>query len=698
MRTGISKRLALCAVVVGMAQLLAAGTGAGKTWKVSGTDGFADGRLDGVSMLATGELVLGPQVKPIPGLEATYVWDIERAPDGRIFVGTGGPATVGVIEGGALEVLHRTSEKQVLSVLPLPDGSVLAATAPRGIIYRVDPAGTVTVFSELEDGYVWDMALGSRGEVYCATGPNGRLLELKGPGAAVREVFKAKQKHLLCVEADPASGELFVGTQPEGLVYRISPDGKVSVLFDAQEPEVRCLAIGPDGRLYAGTAQTEGSASEDQGDGDGPEGNGEAAAPCLPSSSDDSGIPNSVYRIDRDGAAMLLASLPGAMAFSLAPRKDGRVLIGTGPKGRLAAVDAEGRSLQVMTDFAAADISAMALADGAEVILGTSNGGGLWRISAGHRSEGAFQSESFDAGRPARWGRLWWRGDPQGGSLELSLRTGNSHEPDETWSDWSPAVTAPEGAAVTVPVGRFAQARCKFATDDPASSPSLWEVDVSYHEVNARPVVSEIGMDGDAKDEGANGPRPSASPGESGGARTVHWSAADANGDELVYDLYYRAVDESDWKSLKKDIAGETEYEWETDRVPEGHYLLRLVASDRLARPAGEAMEAEKISQPFVIDNRPPELADLHAGASGNGAYLIGGIARDGYSAIKDIKVSHNAADWKPVFPSDGIFDSGQEQFTYLTELLEPGEHVFVFAATDEAGNVGSGRVLVNVE
>ena len=40
-----------------------------------------------------------------------------------------------------------------------------------------------------------------------------------------------------------------------------------------------------------------------------------------------------------------------------------------------------------------------------------------------------------DARRPSRWGRIEWSGEA-GGGVKLSVRTGNTEEPDNTWSDW----------------------------------------------------------------------------------------------------------------------------------------------------------------------------------------------------------------------------------------------------------------------
>src|SRR4029079_9790323 len=46
-------------------------------------------------------------------------------------------------------------------------------------------------------------------------------------------------------------GDLFAGTDPGGLVLRISPDGKAFAVHDASLREIHALAPAPDGSIYA---------------------------------------------------------------------------------------------------------------------------------------------------------------------------------------------------------------------------------------------------------------------------------------------------------------------------------------------------------------------------------------------------------------------------------------------------------------
>ncbi len=697
-----ARKLVLCAFVLFLVPL-AAFAQVGKTWTVSGSEAFSKGKLDGASVLSTGEMVLGPAVEQIKGLKANYVWDLAVGKDGAVYVATGSPAVVYVLREGELKEIHKTSDKHVLSVLPLPDGAVLAATAPRGIVYKIDGEQNVTVFRELEKTYVWDMALGPNGEIYCATGPNGKLIQLSATGEP-KEVFKAKQSHLMCLAVDPDGG-IFAGTEPDGLIYRIEPGGKASVLYDTDETEVHCLLLAPDGVLFAGTAQTQGrpagsgapSSMPSVGPqpGGGPPSLGEMAAPTLPGRPS---TPNSLYKILAGEGAVRLARLPNTVVLSLAITEGLDVLVGTATEGRLVSVDAEGVQ-RIITDFKASHISAMAPDSQGAVIVGTSNTGGLWRLQAGYREAGTFTSDVFDAGYLARWGRIWWKGaQPTGTGVTASLRTGNSRKPDDTWSDWSAPAEGAAGRAVEVPMGRFAQLKVEMRTGGTGETPMLIAVSASYRQINRRPDVQKLAVEGGASAPGASRPGPSSTGRQTPGKRSITWQAKDPNGDPIVVDLYYRGVAQRQWKTLEKDIKAKTKYDWDIRRVPDGLYVLRLVASDRLGRPADEALQAEKLTAPFVIDNRSPAVLDLQAEVGQDKSYVITGVAKDSYSTIKAIQVSRNSEDWEPVFPADGIFDSTAEEFSFRTDSLAQGEHVFVFAATDKAGNLGSEQIIILVK
>ena len=100
---------------------------------------------------------------------------------------------------------------------------------------------------------------------------------------------------------------------------------------------------------------------------------------------------------------------------------------------------------------------------------------------------------------------------------------------------------------------------------------------------------------------------------------SITWQADDPDGDRLLYSLYFRGDDETQWKLLRGDITENT-YQLDGDVFADGRYFFRVTASDRLANTAESAREAELVSAPVVIDNTPP-LVSASAAAAAMGAW-----------------------------------------------------------------------------
>jgi hypothetical protein len=178
------------------------------------------------------------------------------------------------------------------------------------------------------------------------------------------------------------------------------------------------------------------------------------------------------------------------------------------------------------------------------------------------------------------------------------------------------------------------------------------------------------------------------------GVRKVSWQALDPNGDRLRYDLYFRGEEEQEWKILKEDVRNST-YTWDGQSFPDGTYLLRVKAMDSPDNPEGQAQSAEKISDPFVIDNTPPKVMKVAGQPGEEGRYRVSGKAIDELSPIAELWYSIDAGDWKAVPPSDEVLDGPEEEFSFITEPLSSGEHVIVIKAIDLAGNVGAGKTIM---
>lgn len=663
-----------------------------RTWTIAGATTYGKGKLENVALLSTGELQLAPASTSIPGIKANFVWTLATGPDGAAYAGTGAPGALYMLRDDRAELVYKTIEPHVMSVLPMADGTVLVGTAPRGIIWRVQPDGKAEVFADLEEAYVWDMTSDPNGGVYCATGPNGKLIMI-GRDGTIEELAALPQANLRCMAATK-EGEVWVGTQPDGILYRWNPGGKTVAAYDAEEDEISDIVIEGE-TVYFSTAQ--GGETAEQASGT-PPGDGASVAPPDPRvnryTTGPSGV-NSVYAYRPSSGATRLLQVPEKFILSLGLRGH-QLLAGTGPGGRLLAIAPDG-VVKVMGETEATQITAISEDKGAS-LLATSNDGGILRVEAAHALSGEFTSDVFDAGHLAQWGRIWWHERTEKGQdIRLRVRVGVTAEPDEHWSDWSDWAADPEGAMLGLPMGRYAQMQAVLETLLADSTPTLIDVNVSYKQANRKPMVNQFLMNGVSVLPAENGAAENTGNGDQAQPGTVQfqWDVTDPNEDELLVHLDYRGLDEKDWKTIKKAIRNEDNYQWDTSRIPDGHYLLRITARDSAARAPQEELAVERVSVPVLIDNRRPAIEGLNAVRNADGSYIVSGTAKDQYSHISALQYSRNAGDWLDVFSDDGLMDDREEAFSFRTETLKPGEHVIVVTAKDEAGNVGSGKVMI---
>ncbi|MEK7799264.1 MAG: hypothetical protein AAB297_05505, partial [Acidobacteriota bacterium] len=165
--------------------------------------------------------------------------------------------------------------------------------------------------------------------------------------------------------------------------------------------------------------------------------------------------------------------------------------------------------------------------------------------------------------------------------------------------------------------------------------------------------------------------------------------------DDLVYDVYYRAVDEKAWKRMRNRI-DEDFASWDSTAMPDGTYVFRVVASDAPSNAAGRALTAEKLSATFDVDNTPPRLEEIRAQVQPSSLRLTF-TASDSFSIIRETAFAVDAGDWVAVQPADGLDDSPSEKYDVTLPRPGPGEHSIVVRALDAAGNTGSGRVIVEI-
>jgi hypothetical protein len=176
------------------------------------------------------------------------------------------------------------------------------------------------------------------------------------------------------------------------------------------------------------------------------------------------------------------------------------------------------------------------------------------------------------------------------------------------------------------------------------------------------------------------------------GLQTFIWKAEDQNGDELVFEVFYRREGETTWKLLKGGIS-ESILVWDTGSVPNGSYVLKVVASDAKSNAPETALRGERESSSFDIDNSPPTVT-VGTPKRDGATIIVPFEIRDTDSPLQRVEYALDAQRWQGAFPQDGILDARHEQFSLRVDAANAGR-TLVIRATDAMNNVGSGQVVL---
>ncbi len=695
-----------------------------ETWRQESASAFNKGHRERIVVSENGRIRLGQSLSPIGKLEATRVWDLARTADGTLYAATGDAGKVyrrEPKEDAAWTVAYDASDTQALSLVVLPDNRVFVGTGPSGSLVDITDPKHINTTPALDPSvkYIWDLASDSKGNIYAATGPTGQLWKIAADGKRTL-LYDSPHAHLLSL-AVSSDGSVYAGSDGEGLIYRISPEGKTSVVYDAPQSEVRTLLFAPDGTLYAGTAAEAGGGGGSgrgpglfSGGGGGPLTSTTAPGgattvtadppeppkpptptpatptrPSAPGASPGGGSvtpkppspgDNAVYRIGSDGVPREVFRAR-VLIYALA-WQDGRLFVGTGPEGQLYEIRDHGLEYAPIARLDHGQILALVSDPKGGLIIGAGDPGAIVRLDTGYASSGSLISDVLDTKLISRFGALSWRADqPEGTTVSLQVRTGNVGEPDATWSPWSAEQTSPAASKALVPPGRFAQYRLTLSTKDPAVTPEVRSVVLRYQTVNLPPEVTKTDV-----------PDVSASDGTTRQTRlNLRWEVSDPNGDDLVYTLHVRKDGWPDWIRLGDEHLTSSNFDWDTTSVPEGLYRYRITASDRLSNNPDDALSRERTSETFLVDHQAPTVS---IEAKSRGAVIT---LRDGFTRITKAAYALDSGEWTPIFPDDGLFDSPNETITLSLPDLKPGSHILVIRATDAAGNIGTGDLLLDI-
>ena len=367
-----------------------------------------------------------------------------------------------------LRLLSGTHELFIWAVESGPDGRVYAGTGNSGKVLVVEGDSARVVFDSVELE-ILSLAFDRSGNIYAGTSPDGLIYKIT-PGGEAKTFFDCPETYVWGLLVDE-SGNIFAATGDLAKIYKIDRDGNGEVFFESSEAHIMCVAFSKDGKILAGTQGT-GLLLEIGEDGRsrviyqaeeeeiralrvGENGSlylGTVGA--WEPEGESEGLAGKVIRVDESGAATVLWWIEEGGIYSLALVEDG-IVAGAGADGKLHFIDWEGYST-LLAQCDAQQILALAETPSG-VLVGTGNPGSIMALGPNLETTGTYESKVFEAPNVSRWGRIAWEGDLGEGDLELTTRSGNTKEPGADWSEWSEPYRDEGGSEVTSP-----PARCAF--------------------------------------------------------------------------------------------------------------------------------------------------------------------------------------------------------------------------------------------
>lgn len=691
-------------------------------WTVRTRSEILRGDSKGVTIDENGAISLAPKLTEVFNTQQSYVWSSVIDSSGNVYLGTGNDGKIFKVDaGGKGSLFSDLAELDVTALAIRKDGLLYAGTSPDGKVYRIDASGNATVHFDCPDKYIWSLAVLNDGSLAVGTGEVGKIYRVKSANATAESslFFDSSETHIISLATDKV-GNLYAGTDSNGIVLRITPEGKAFAILDADLREIHELAVAPDGSVYAlalSEAASTNRANPSTMTGQSADGSSVVVsvtsietATTTPTKSryDLTAAKSAVYRIDPDGSSEIVWSSGAVTGFSLSANQTGNgVFLGTSDKGRIYNIDRNGReTLLLQTDEG--QVSKI-VSNSKKVYATTSNSGKLYSFGNETLAEGSYESVVRDARNTALWGRIWWNGR---GNISIQTRTGNTAKPDETWSDWSVALTDSKGGQITSPKARFMQWRAVLK-----NQATLNDVSVSYLANNIAPEVLSIQLlppnvglfanpavqlDPNIEALGLNPvdfglPATVVIPPRRAfqqGARALQWTAEDRNGDKLEYTLYYRGVNEQNFKLLRDNLT-DNFFTLDGLALADGRYIFKVVAKDTPSNPLSLALSGELISEPIDVDNTAPQVAVIGTPQVVDDKVRVSFEATDASSFISRAEYSVDGSVWQAVYPDDGISDSPKERYTFEVLLKNPGEYSVTLRVFDQSGNAGNARVIV---
>jgi hypothetical protein len=491
-----------------------------QVWRQDSDEDFRTGKTNGTTIDSWGRLSPGFQEGQQKSLGSeSQVWSGVWS-QGSFWFGTADkifrwsgdesmPELVAVLGGVAIPAMCADSK-----------GTIYAASVPGGKIWALETKEKPRLLGQTPEPIVTSMCVDDKDNLYVGTAGTGKIYRYRsgGIGGALQEFFSTAEAHVLSLFYYPADRRLYVGCGESGVVLAVDQSGSATTVYQAADHFVTGAVRDAKGDLYVSTA-----------------GQGR------------------LVRVMAGGEVQTLATSEAFYKLYYCPYTDS--VFSGDAEGDITLCKVDALSGQAffypVCHTEQEEVLALASDSRQRLFAGTANLGMVRSFDLRMTGDSGYESAVHDAGKPATWialkawGALNEANEAIQRQVRVETRSGESGQPDMTWSGWQEAKYKDGAFAIASAPARYLQYRLKWSLAGAGDSAKggepakLGKIEVSYLPKDSAPKVSSV----------------SVKPGMAiAGKHEVVVNGSDPDSDNLLLNIDLSADGGKTWKSLAESL------------------------------------------------------------------------------------------------------------------------------------------------
>ncbi|MBN2313106.1 MAG: hypothetical protein JXM79_04210 [Sedimentisphaerales bacterium] len=191
----------------------------------------------------------------------------------KVIIGSRGTIQLGRAGETLVDQFQGFRDVWSINSLVISGGTVYFGTSPNGAIYKYNVSGLKRIYpsqtnpagpkqvngdiveaeEHLSNEHIFALALDVAGRLLAGiSGGTGKLCRFEGDRMEV--IFEPPDSNYIFAIAVDAGGNIYLGTGPEGKIYKLDALGrKAELLYDSPDTSILSLAVGQDSWIYAGS-------------------------------------------------------------------------------------------------------------------------------------------------------------------------------------------------------------------------------------------------------------------------------------------------------------------------------------------------------------------------------------------------------------------------------------------------------------